>query len=35
MCSYTAWEQAVIGVIAPKVYLFHYFLWEYFLFMPV
>jgi hypothetical protein len=36
VCSYITWEQAVIVVIAPKVYLFHYLLWEYhFLFMPV
>jgi hypothetical protein len=34
MYTYTAYEQAVIGTIAPNPYLVHYFLWKYFLFVP-
>jgi hypothetical protein len=28
MCIYTAYEQAVIGMIPPNPHLFHYFLWN-------
>ena len=42
MYTYTAYEQAVTGMIAPNPYLYNYFLWEcnfflfmLFLFMPI